>query len=70
MAPKYKVGDHVILLDGSKKGEKAIITEVFDYVYYIDVYTKGQRKPYSYSRGLELDKEYYRDKKINDILDV
>ena len=83
MKPKYKVGDHVIQLDGPKKGQKAIITEVddnpnlfiknndeLDYVYYIDPYIKGQRRLYCYSTSLELDKEYYRDKKINDILDV
>lgn len=83
MKPKYKVGDHVIHLDGPKKGQKVVIKEVdynpnlfvknndeFDYVYYTDPYIKGKIRLYSYSTSLELDKEYYRDKKINHILDV
>lgn len=83
MKPRYNVGDRVIHLDGPKKGEKAIIVEVddnpnlfiknndeLDYVYYTDARKVGKRRLYCYSTSLELDKEYYRDKKINDILDV
>jgi len=81
--PKYKVGDRVIHLDGPKKGQSVTIVEIddnpnifiknndeFDYIYYTDEYAQNKRRLYSYSTGLELDKSYYRDKKIKDILDV
>lgn len=76
--PKFKTGDRVKVLIGleSMIGKSAIITNVVEndkdfiikegeeFIYFIN----GEPRFYAFEHFFEFDKEYYRDKKINEIM--
>lgn len=71
----WKLGDRIIILQGNKEkiGKSAIITKIgpnpnnFDndsVVYFLD----GEERYYSYAEFFKLDKEWYREQQLNEIL--
>jgi hypothetical protein len=71
----WKLNDRVIVLQGNseKIGKSVTITKIspnpnsFDndsFVYFID----GEERYYSYEYYFKLDKEWYREEKLNEIL--
>jgi hypothetical protein len=76
---KYKVGDRVTVIGTIKAtsmdmivvGSKCIITNVYRSSYRIRVHGSPDAKPWSnwsLSHHLELDKQYYRNIRLNKIL--
>jgi hypothetical protein len=79
MKSKFEVGDRVKVLIGRKTmiGKLATITKITEndrdffpkkgeeILYFID----GEEKNYSFEYFFEIDKEFNRNKKINELLD-
>lgn len=78
MESKFKVGDRVKVLIGTSFmiGKTATITKITEndrdfipnegeeFLYFID----GEERFYSFTHFFEIDKVYYRNKKLNEIL--
>jgi len=78
MNPKFKIGDRVKVIIGVKEmiGKTATITKITEndrdfepkegeeFLYFID----GEERYYSFAHFFKIDKEWYRNRKLNDIL--
>lgn len=70
---KFKVGDRILYkVDHSISGVITSIVHGFDCAeYFVDFSNEDEpsNELHVYERELVLNKSYYRDKKINDLLD-
>lgn len=77
MKPKFKIGDKVKVIIGTDfmKGKVATITKITEndrdflpckgeeFLYFID----GEERYYSFAHFFEIDKEWNREKKLNQL---